>query len=352
MKDLLKTKGFQITFSFVISAIFITWIVLNVDIRDVWERLKTINYWIIVPVVVLNFIQFMIRAVRWRYLLPKEEKSSRPSLKLLLDSSMLGNFGNFVLPLRSGEFIRPLMLSKCSNVRFPIGLTSVITERFFDLSMVLILFAFMVSFFGELPSGIVDGVGKSFAEIRSGLSFVATSFSLLAIALFLFITLGIFLPEKILSLMNFCLKIVPKKIADIVLKLAKEFLAGTEPLKNIKNLLIVFSLSAIIWGLTIITYWVAFYMFSDIGSLDLWAALVLTVVLALGVATPSAPGFVGVFEISCIVAFALVCESKEMATTYAIVTHTFQYVLVISYGLYVLFSYGLHLGDLKKGNKD
>lgn len=339
-------RYFKIFFSIAISVALIWWIVLNVDVPEVLKVLKSVKLPILFLVFILTIIQSIIRAVRWRFLLPDQKDVGKLPLSLLFDSLMLGNFGNFVLPLRAGEFIRPLMLTKYSKVRYPISLTSVVTERFFDLSMVLILFAVMVASLGELPAGMVDGVGKSFADIRHGLSVGACLLSGVAAALFAFIVMGSLCPKFLLKIISKTLFIFPQRVKEVLLKLVADFLTGTEVLRKPHNLFMVLILSAGIWILTVYTYQLTFFAFEGmVGSF--WAALVLTTVLALGVAAPSAPGFLGVFEVACIIAFAIVGENKELATSYAIVSHLLQYIIVVGFGVIVLIKYGIKLNDLK-----
>jgi uncharacterized protein (TIRG00374 family) len=212
--------------------------------------------------------------------------------------------------------------------------------------MVLILFAVMVASLGELPAGMVDGVGKSFADIRHGLSVGACLLSGVAAALFAFIVMGSLCPKFLLKIISKTLFIFPQRVKEVLLKLVADFLTGTEVLRKPRNLFMVLILSAGIWILTIYTYQLTFFAFDGMAG-SFWAALVLTTVLALGVAAPSAPGFLGVFEVACIIAFAIVGENKELATSYAIVSHLLQYIIVVGFGVIVLIKYGIKLNDLK-----
>ena len=79
-------------------------------------------------------------------------------------------------------------------------------------------------------------------------------------------------------------------------------------------------------------------------------AIVITVIIALAVAAPSAPGFIGVFQIACVAAFLLLGLSKELATSYSIIAHAQMFIIVICYGIYLLFKYKLNLTDLRENS--
>lgn len=85
------------------SAALIYWVCKGIDWPKVSGEFLTANYWILVPSICLIMLQFLLRCMRWRYLL---DDSDIP-LGKLFDSLMLGNFATFILPLRAGEIVRP-----------------------------------------------------------------------------------------------------------------------------------------------------------------------------------------------------------------------------------------------------
>jgi glycosyltransferase 2 family protein len=94
-----------------------------------------------------------------------------------------------------------------------------------------------------------------------------------------------------------------------------------------------------------VMYWVWCFGFDMPTSF--WFGVSCTVFLALAVAAPSAPGFAGVYELGCIAAFRLFGLDAAIATSYAIVSHVYQYVFIIVYGVWVLMKYGLRVGELR-----
>ena len=343
MKQILQSKTFHILLGVGISVALILWLVSEVKGQKVVEHLSGINYWMLIPCTVLMLVQYVIRALRWRYLLPP---GSRVELRTLFDSMMLGNFGTYVLPLRAGEFVRPLVLSRQTDYTFPIAFVSVVTERFFDLSVVLLFFAGMTLLLPVMPPLGGAGVAPEvLAKTYAALNVIAFMLSLLALAIFVFIAVGAFFPGPVLRLLDVCLQPLPEGIAGRVRAFARDFLSGTAVLRNPRNLGIVIALSFAVWGLTVSLYYIYFWLFPQMQP-SWWLAFVVTVLLAFFVAAPSAPGFIGVYHAGCAAAFVLTGVDLEQAAAYAVATHLSQFLLIVIYGGYLLVKYGMRLGEL------
>ncbi|MCB0360926.1 MAG: hypothetical protein KDD44_14860, partial [Bdellovibrionales bacterium] len=62
-----------------------------------------------------------------------------------------------------------------------------------------------------------------------------------------------------------------------------------------------------------------------------------SVLIGVAVAAPSAPGFLGTFELGCVAALAYTkIHSQEFAIAYAIVTHMLQVVMIVACGIWTL----------------
>jgi uncharacterized membrane protein YbhN (UPF0104 family) len=72
------------------------------------------------------------------------------------------------------------------------------------------------------------------------------------------------------------------------------------------------------------------------------------VLVALFVAAPSTPGFVGVFQAGCVAAAALMQYPIPTAQAYSILVHVVVYLFIIVVGFALLMVHGLSLGELKK----
>lgn len=305
---MLSGKVIKNAIGFLVSLGLVIWLYFSVNWEKVWVHFQSINYWILIPVFIVLVLHFYIRAWRWRFLLPKTE--APPSLNVLFDCLMMGNTANYVLPLRAGEFIRPYLLTNFTKYTFPTAFSSVVVERFFDLAFVLLTFAYV----GTQVEGLPDLSKKG-----------ALAFGVLAGAILIFIIVGSFLPKLVLTIAEKCTSFLPRGISSKIIKLLEDFLISAKVVSNISNLLIIIALSAAVWFACFFVTYLGLYMFP--GEFTLLMALTITVVVALSVAAPSAPGFIGVYQAGCIASFSIFGLSSEMAFTYSIVTHVLNYVL-------------------------
>jgi uncharacterized membrane protein YbhN (UPF0104 family) len=77
-------------------------------------------------------------------------------------------------------------------------------------------------------------------------------------------------------------------------------------------------------------------------------SVVVSCLVAIAVAAPSAPGFIGVFQLGCVVALSYVYQyTSEFSLAYSLIVHLVQYVAIILLGFFCLSRAGLHLSKLK-----
>jgi hypothetical protein len=108
----------------------------------------------------------------------------------------------------------------------------------------------------------------------------------------------------------------------------------------------VITLSMLVWTLEVVVYYSILWGFGT--GLPLWAGMLALVMANFGIAVPSAPGYVGVFEAACSGAIISLGVPKEVALAYAITVHLLLYVCVTGGGLILMWRLGLGIGDLAR----
>lgn len=307
MNKVLTHRWIQLLLGFGLSVGLIIWLAFAINWGEVADKIKDVNYFGFLLVTLVITLHFALRAYRWHFLLP--ETQSKASFANLFGSIMVGNFATYILPLRAGEFVRPFLLTRLSSHSFSTGLASVVIERFLDLSMVLISFAWTINQVPGLPTWVHQS-----AYILAGL----------ALALLFFIVIGIFFPSKILALVSFFCKPLPEKFKNQLLSFVNDLLKSSRVVATPLNLLRVIVLTVLVW----LSCYGIFYSFFSLFQMNYsWLISVTTaVIVALAVAAPSAPGFVGVYQTACIAAFGLFGLSKEDGAAYSIISHVYQYI--------------------------
>lgn len=325
-----SSRFVQLALGFGISAALVGWLVYSIDWPVVWLTLGNVRYGLLLPLTGLVVVHFLVRSVRWRFLLPDPKDRADVRLSKLFDGILVGAFATFVLPLRAGELVRPLMLSRQSSFPFGVSFASVVIERFFDLSMVLISFGLMLPYVPGVPSWVEQG---------------AVILTALAFGLLVFLVLGSIAPQRVDTVVARCLSPFPERLSAPLLRFVRGLLSATTVLKDPARLMMIVVLTTVVWGTNYLILWGYLWLFDIPGTVSFVVAI--GVILALAVAAPSAPGFIGVYQTACVAAFGLFGLGQEAAIAYSLVSHAHQYLIFVVYGVWVLLKYNISFRELR-----
>lgn len=327
-------KVIQLVVGCSISLITLYLVFKDLNIIQLRESLSQIQWWPVIPFIGLFGVHYFFRSLRWRLLLPPP-KATPPSLRQLFDSMILGNLATFILPFRIGEFIRPLVLSRWSEYSFASAFVSVVIERFFDLSAVLICFAIIATFLPSLPDWAILG---------------AYSLGALASGLLLFLVLGCLFPAPIKTLVRFCFGPLPRKLSAFALKFAEDLIDGSSVIRTPTRLAAIVGLTGLVWLTAFLQFNALLFILPHNHSFLLSVAL--GVFVALAIAVPSAPGFFGVFQVGCVAACSLFFYPEAAAQVYSIVVHLLTFLLIVGLGFWLLSVHDLNLFELKRAAEE
>jgi hypothetical protein len=109
----------------------------NVPMAELYDYLASINFFWILPAILAVIFSFILRAFRWRIIL---ESTRKISFWRAFHPMMIGFMVNCILPGRLGEVARPIVLQKKERIPFATGLATVVTERVFDICLLVVLF--------------------------------------------------------------------------------------------------------------------------------------------------------------------------------------------------------------------
>ena len=255
---------------------------------------------------------FLVRAYRWQLLLTPV--ASVP-VSVFFSATLIGFMGNNILPLRAGELLRLYALARLGPVSMSHALATGTLDRVFDM--------LVVSLFLGLSLPLIPGLEGYTATNALFLSLIVI---LLGSAWFLVRGDN---PRWV--------RRVPQRIRPGV----EEFLDSLQVLRSGPLFLKTLAFSTTIWGGMVIYFWLLLYACAL--SLPIEAALVVMLLLAVGVALPAAPGFVGVFQYAVVLALSFFSVPKEEALSFSIVSHLAVYVPVTLGGLFLLLRSGLSL---------
>jgi len=316
-------------------SVVLMWLLMrNLDWAVFFSEVKKADPFYLILMLIVFYISFFARAIRWKYLLPSEKEYS---VRKLFDATMIGFFASIVLPLRAGEFIRPWALSKWQGVPGLTAFASIVVERVFDvIALMLILGLCMSSIQATEDLELVVLGAKALGLIATVIGFV--------------MLIAYLRPQLILNTLKKMLSLsIEKKFPELsskILSIAEDFIKGFRSISSFKELLLVIIWSLVIWVTVSIFYQVGLYAMGE--SPAMLVGFTVSAFIALAVAAPSAPGFVGTFQYGCVFALHNIFGySKEQALAYAIIVHVFQMGLILIHGMYILNREGLQFSELK-----
>ncbi len=137
---------------YAISAAALTWVYWGFDWRTELPKLAAADWRWVAFAVTADVGTYLFQGWRWSLLLkPVAPVSFLRSVQAIF----VGLFANSVLPLRTGEILRTLLLARWIEIPVGVCASSVVIERLLD-GILLILSFYLVTYFVEVPGFLDD----------------------------------------------------------------------------------------------------------------------------------------------------------------------------------------------------
>ena len=334
-------KWIHFSIGLAISVLCLTFLFWGVDFKQVFVIIQGIEYWPICFAIVVGTISFLIRAVRWQFLIGPIKKIS---VMNLFSATSIGFMANNILPFRVGEFIRPYIIARKENISFSSSLATIVAERIFDMFTLLIVL--FLSFYY-----LSDRLAAKFPDEFPLMKGAAVALLLAAIAVLFLIILIMERKEFIASLLGRLLRPVSAKLADKITGLVYSFSSGFDVFRDGKTLCITFFYSLLMWFLVTLIFYFTLDAFNLNEQLPFYTSFVIIALIAVAVAPPSAPGFIGIFHLACKMGLMIFDVREDEAVSYAIIAHLINVVPVTLLGLFFLWREKMTLGELSKAKE-
>ncbi len=318
----------------VISCVFLYLAFYHIDLHLLYQSLKSIKFTLLIPIILMTYTLYVIRALRWSHLL---KPIKRMGFGSLFSSTVIGFAANCVLPARLGEFIRANYIGEMENISKSSSLATIVIERLLDISVILLLFLFVV-LFTHFP-----GNNQTMKTLKiSGLIVLITWIC----AVILLVLIKVKTQNFIKTAESF-LSFLPRKIREKIIGILRDFSQGLVLVKGPGQLVVVILYSVSLWCLFVFQVYV-------IGiSMDVYlpflAPFFIVTLVCFSVAIPSAPGYIGTFHLACQYSLVLYGFSHEKALGLAIVLHAAGFIPTIALGLVIFLMHHLSIYNLTGG---
>ena len=320
---LLKSRRFWIGMG--LSAIFLALFLYRTDFSEMSEALRQANYLYLLPAIFIYFVGVFFRSVRWSYLL--KPLGSFSSLRLF-PLIVIGFLVNNVLPARLGIVARAYILGEKEGISKMAAGGTMVVEQVFD-GVTLLLFAAIISLFVSL-----GGVLQQALYVSAGLF-------LGALALCFVLVYSPMLARKIISIL---VRILPGKWRERVERWLILLIEGLQIMRSPRKLLIVLTISALVWLAESGTFYMIGSAF-DLGlsfHVYMLAAAVSNLAWAL-IMTPGGLGPFDYFGQQTLIRFGI---QQAVATSYIIALHAVILLPMIALGFIFLWMENISLAKI------
>jgi len=304
----------RITSGLVISGLALWWAFHKLDWAAFASSILKVNgVWFLLAIAVL-LLSIPLRALRWKYFL---KPIKNVGVIRLSEASLIGYFGNNVLPFRFGEVLRTYILAKQESLPIPSVFGSVVVERASDMAG---LIGLLVIYF------IIGSVPADLALPIYGTGGLALLLSIL--------TIWISRQEKI------------PWVKGRVKRFIDQLHAAFKSLRGLEHLSIIGALTIVIWG----AYFCSVY-FVQAGlalSLSPGDSLLVLITTSLVMGIPAAPGFVGTYHAAAIFTLSTVLSVElTAAQAMAVLMHMAGYLPYTLIGSILYFRSHIHLREVQ-----
>jgi glycosyltransferase 2 family protein len=327
-------KRWQFWLGVLISVIFLWFALQGLHLDQVWDSVKGANYFWLIPGVGVYFLGVWARAWRWHYLLrPLKPIPTRTMFPIV----SIGYMGNNIYPARAGEILRAFVLRRKEGVSVSASLATIIVERAFD-GIVMLGFVFL-----NLPrlagitgdSGFIGNI-RNLALLGAGVFFVFVVIFLVMAAL----------PRQARKISGWFIdRLIPEKFRSKITSFLDRFLEGLAALRSPRDVLMVLLTSVVIWLFETGKYW--FVMLAFPFQVSFFALMLMNGIVNLATTIPSAPGYVGTFDLPGIAVLTAFGVSSSVAAGYTLVLHAALWLPITLLGAYYLARESLNLDKVR-----
>ena len=223
-------------------------------------------------------------------------------LRRVLSVGLIGVAAVALFPFRSGEFVRPVLISRGSSAPFLAAMTTSMAERVLDG-----VFASLLLLVSLAGAAIIDPLPTRIGELPVPAAVVPTlgyTASLLTLSATALILAFFFFRQPTIGLVKLVVGSFSERLALVVAAKLEELTQGLQFLGSWRTALPFLASTTLHWLMHLIALW---YLFRHAGfpGLTLAQAGVVLGTLAFGAGLPNAPGLFGIFQMAVFASLAL-----------------------------------------------
>ena len=305
---------------FLLIGLVLLWLVLRkIELKDVATEIKAARYEWLIFSIILGVFSHIARAMRWNILI--RSMGYKTDTQMTFYAVMVGYLANTAFP-RLGEVTRCGVLSKKKGIPFNALFGTVISERVFDMIILVLIILAVILFQLSMLSEFVN------KYILSYLTGIANRNNLILAIVLLIVV--IVLPLVLFRI--FFTRISEHHIYNKVRDFLKGLLDGVRTIMRIRQKWSFLGLTLVIWALYTLMTYTAFFALEATSGLNFLDAITVMSLGSLGMVAP-VPGGIGAYQF---VVKAILTEiylvPSEPAVSYSIILWAAQSIMIIVLG--------------------
>jgi uncharacterized protein (TIRG00374 family) len=293
----------------------------SVNLDQLGNSFENVDYRYLGLAVVPFIANILFKVPRWALLFGDDA----PGFDTLFGAMTVGYATNSLLPARLGEVVRAYWVRDRAGVSLVRTLSTIALERVTDgvtLVIMLLLVAPTVAFPGKLLGPALT-IGALFVALLLGMVVLAY---------------GATRDEHPVARLLLWLE---QSRWAVVGRMARQLVTGLQVLRSKRAVALLVIYTAVIWLTNALLIWLVLRAFHI--EVPILAGMLLASVLNLGMAVPSSPGYVGVFDYLMVLTLGLYGVAHEPAVAAALAYHAIAFVPTTLIGLIYIARFGFHL---------
>jgi uncharacterized protein (TIRG00374 family) len=305
---------------FLLIGLVLLWLVFRkIDVKEVAVQIRAANYeWLLLSIG-LGVLSHIARAMRWNILI--RSMGYKTDTRTTFYAVMVGYMANMAFP-RLGEVTRCGVLAKKKDIPFNSLFGTVISERVFDMIILMLIMIAVIFLQLSMLSAFVHKYILSYLTgIANRDNMVMAIILVIVVIILPLILFRIFFSR----IRQFHLYI---KVADFL----RGLLAGVKSIMKIKQKWSFIALTLLIWTLYTLMTYTAFFAIEATTGLNFFDAITVMSLGSLGMVAP-VPGGIGAYQF---IVKAILTEiyliPSEPAVSYAIILWAAQSAMILVLG--------------------
>jgi hypothetical protein len=318
-----------IAFAIVLTALAVWLSFRNIALAELGKAFGRVHYHWAILAAANTVLSVYALGWRWEILLRPQP---RISMGKLFRFNILSQTVNIAAPARMGEFVRAYLVSREGGASVSFVLGTILVERLLDVG----IFA------------VVWSVTPALMALSGSLAPRSAMRALFFLPAIVLVSFAVW-PRLFQRAAGFAGKLLPLKARERMLRIIQQVLEAFSTLRRTKT-----SAILVLWtiGLIFSQILTNVFVFKAVGlPLGFGPALIVLLAIQVGSLPPSAPGKIGVFEYSVILALAVFSIPRSEALYYGLMLHLVVFLPKIALGLIYFSGMDSRLRSLKESKE-